>query len=232
MSEESRESRPAWPYTSFKTLNNLIQRFEAEKAIPPRLDRSILGGSEGQKTQVLAAMKFLGLVQGANNEVTPLFQQLVEHPKDRQRLIGELLTKHYPEATRLGTINATAKQLEETFVGLTGDTLRKAVAFYLNAAKFANHKVSKHFKAPSSVGRRTSRKTNGSGAMGIANGANPPSPQPAPPPASASDLKTRYIELLMKKAETASDTLDTSLLDRIEKLLGYETQADQINEDE
>lgn len=219
MAENARNAKPAWPYTPFKTVLNLLQRMEDGQAVPPQIDRSFLGGSEGQKTQTLAALKFFGLVEGPDNEVTAALHQLVNETNDRPRLIGQLLAKHYPDATRLGGLHATTKQLQDSFEGLTGDTLRKAMTFYLHAAKYAQHPVSKHFKVPHGQGAtRGARRPKG--ANGNGNGKTPAAPieqasQPKPP----DDPKTRYLNMLMEKA-SASETLDVDLLDRIEKLLG------------
>lgn len=204
-----------WPYTSFKTLLNWVNRLAENKAVPPRIDRSILPGSEGQKTQVLAALKFFGLVKD-NGDVDPLLVQLVEaDDKERKPIVARLLAAQYPAATALAAVNATAKQLEETFPGLSGDTLRKATTFYLHAAKFANHPLSKNFKVQPLISRPAKRKPSNGG------GGETPPPPSVTQPASSSDPKSRYLDLLMKKAETVDGALDTALLDRIEKLLGY-----------
>jgi hypothetical protein len=216
MSEETTGIRAQkWPYTSFKTLLNWIQRLAESGAVPPRIDRSILPGSEGQKTQVFAALRFLGLV-AENGDVTPLLTQLVNNEKERPKIFRGLLAKHYPEATHLGSIHATAKQLEETFEGTTGDTTRKAVAFYLHAAKFAQHPISKNFKVPTGF-RRVSRPRAANGTDNT-DMTKPPATIPMP----LDDLRARYIDLLMEKAKSGDGALDESLLNRIEKLLGYE----------
>src|SRR4051812_5727502 len=100
--QEKPSRATTWPYTSFKTLLNVLGRFKG--AVPPRIDRSALGGSEGQKTQVLGTLRFFQLI-GDGGEVTPAFHELVNNEKDRPRLIRELLEKSYPEANRLGTVN-------------------------------------------------------------------------------------------------------------------------------
>lgn len=206
---------PRWPYTSFKTLLNFILRLEENKAIPPRIDRSILPGSEGQKTQVLAALKFLGLVTDSG-DVTPLMQRLVMEEKERPKIIRELLQKHYPAATQLAGVHATSKQLEETFSGLTGDTLRKAMTFYLHAAKFSNHPVSKNFKVPSGFSRRPRTPR--------ARADAPPPPSVMPPVNAPSvDAKSRYLDMLLEKA-AKDDKLDSELANRIEKLLGFKSE--------
>jgi hypothetical protein len=203
---------PIAPYTSFKSLLTEIERMHG--AIPPRVDRSYLRGSEGQKTQLMAAMRYLGLIT-PTGEVTPTLTTLVNNEKERPRLIKELLIKHYPKAHALAATNGTQKQLQETFDGLQGDTLRKAITFYLKAAKYAGLTVSKNFSIPYGVSSaRASGKKRPSGSARQVNGDSPSTPTD-----DDGDMKARYLDMLMKKAE-ASEKLDTELLDRIEALLG------------
>lgn len=207
----------SFPYTSWKSVLNVADRFK-ESGLPPRIDRSVLGGSEGQKTQIIAALRFFGWIK-ENGDVTEAFIRFVNATdKDRHQLMKETLAKHYPKATELASVNATTRQLEETFTGIGGDTLRKAVAFYLHAAKYAGHPVSKHFKVPSFIARTNGSRSSGARRQsGAAAAIEPEDDTPPPPP---SDPKTRYLEMLMEKAASA-EQLDTGLLDRIEKLLGY-----------
>ncbi len=211
MTDVARDQRVTWPYTSFKTLTNLFERLEEDQAIPPKIDRSFLGGSEGQKTQVLAALKFLELI-GDDGAVKPAFQQIVGAGKERPRFIRALLAEHYPEATRLAGVHATTQQLQDTFAPLGGDTLRKAMTFYLHAAKYANHPLSRHFKVP--TGFASARR----GRLKAPQYESPPAP-PAVPAVAATDPKTRYLQLLMEAAKKDDGSLDTGILDRIEKLL-------------
>ena len=223
MPNEVRESKITWPYTSFKTVLNFVQKLEDNQAIPPRIDRSILGGSEGQKTQVLAALKFLGLI-AENGDVTPLLQALVTEPNERPRRIRQLLQKHYPEATKLAEVHATTKQLEETFAPLGGDTLRKAMTFYLHAARYAQHPLSKNFKIPSGFRASGARRRSSTGPIVITDA---PGATFNPAPSPVADAKARYLDLLLERAKTADGALDEKLLDRIEKLLGYPENAQQ-----
>ncbi len=149
------------PYIAFRTLLHLIDRM-ADNGIPPRIDRSFLTGSEGAKTQVLAALKAFGLIDKDGNVQLSL-TELVKRPDSRKAAFKALLEEHYPEPVRLGSINATQGQLQDAFkaFGISGDTMRKAVAFYLKAAEFAEVPVSPNFKTPSiqkadgTVSRRT-----------------------------------------------------------------------------
>jgi hypothetical protein len=180
---------PKWvpPYVAFPTVTTLIERMAAEGGAPPRIDRSYLRSfSGGYQSQVIAALKSLGLIDDATN-VGEQLTSLVEAPdRDaRGRIFADILRKYYPEPVRLGTIKATQGQLEDAFreYGLSGDTLRKAIAFYLGAAKYANMPVSVNFRVPSVTaadgrkGTRTSKK--GTGTSDPAALDAPPEDQPA-----------------------------------------------------
>lgn len=228
MTDPKRETRTTWPYTSFRTLLNLLTRFEESAAVPPQIDRSVLGGSEGQKTQVLAALKFFGLIDGSGI-VQPLFERLALNLKDRPKLIRELLAEHYPDATALAEEHATTQQLEHTFQPLTGQTLRKAIAFYLHAAQFAKHPLSQHFKIPRSRGQSKNRKPKASGGkkrVKVTHTAEEPS-------STIEDVRGRYLNMLLEKAQSEGE-LNEELLDRIERLLGYQDQevADADGDDD
>jgi len=94
------------------------------------------------------------------------------------------------------------------------------MTFYLHAAKFSGHSVSKHFKIPS--GYRT-RKAQVAPNDGAADSTDAKAQEKVTePPTTDAELKTEYVKLLMEKAK-AEEKLDSSLLDRIEKLLGYAT---------
>jgi hypothetical protein len=77
---------------------------------------------------------------------------LVSDPDGRQELLGTILRERYPKAVALGETNATTGELVEAFneaFGIQGDTARKAIAFYLQAAKYAgNIPLSPNFKTP------------------------------------------------------------------------------------
>lgn len=127
------------PYFAFRTLTNTLDQMK-EKAIPTRIDRTFLVGMSGAgQTQFIAGLKGLGLID-ASGAVTPKLTNLVNaNPAQRKTMIGEIVRETYPEAVALGETNATTGQLVEVFreYGLTGDTARKAIAFYLNAARYS-----------------------------------------------------------------------------------------------
>lgn len=102
------------------------------------------------QSQFIAGLKSLGLIddQGAPQD---LLIEMVNQPDARQAIMGRVLRRRYPEAVALGEGNATTAQLVEVFrdYGVQGDTARKAIAFYLQAAKYAGDiPLSPNFKTP------------------------------------------------------------------------------------
>jgi hypothetical protein len=205
------------PYISFRTLLNLIERM-ADEGVPPRIDRSFLSGlSGGYQTQVLAALRSLGLMDD-DGKVKPRLLTLVGQPDQRPALIAEIVRERYPEAVALGEEKATQGQLEDQFkrYGITGTTLRKAIAFYLHAANYTGITVSPYFKIPSATeGSASTRRRKPRAKVGPRK-----EPEAGGSATQADQLRTRYIEMLMKRVEE-QDEIDDGLLDRIEALLGY-----------
>src|SRR6266571_880195 len=190
--EAAQPSAP--PYISFRTLLNLIERM-ADQGVPRRIDRSFLTGlSGGYQTQVMAALRFLGLMS-EDGDVQPALLDLINQPKVRKDLMGQILRARYAEAVQLGEQNATQAELEAEFKksGISGATLRKAVAFYLHAARFADIPVSPFFSASSASETRTTTRRRK---------ARTPRVPPADPESEnkgdkTTDLRTRYVEMLM-----------------------------------
>jgi hypothetical protein len=148
MDSSVRELPP--PYFAFKTLTNMIVSME-EHGPPNRVDRSFLKGMSGAgQTQFIAGLKSLGLINDAG-EVQPRLVSLVNVPDERPARIGQMLRERYPEAVELGKGNATTGELVDVFAeyGVRGDTARKAIAFYLQAAAYAGDvPVSPNFRTP------------------------------------------------------------------------------------
>lgn len=148
---ESQTERPTAAYFAFKTLTNTLTKME-EHGPPTRVDRTFLSEMSGAaQTQFIAGLKALGLID-ADGVVQPRLTALVSDPDGRQVLLGTILRERYPKAVALGATNATTGELVEAFneaFGIQGDTARKAIAFYLQAAKYAgNVPLSPNFKTP------------------------------------------------------------------------------------
>jgi len=141
------------PYFAFRTLTNLLVKME-EHGPPTRIDRTFLTGMSGAgQTQFIAGLKSLGLIDD-EGVVQQRLIDLVTRPDDRPALIGQALHDRYPAAVELGKKgNTTTGELLDVFrdsYGLQGDTARKAIGFYLAAARYAgNIPLSPNFKTPS-----------------------------------------------------------------------------------
>jgi hypothetical protein len=216
------------PYLPFKTFLGLIERL-SETGVPNRIDRTYLSYQSGAtQSWLVAALKTFELT-GTDGRPTEKLIALVNEPHRRPELVGDLVREYYSAALALGP-GATHGELEESFreaYGVKGDTTRKAITFFLNAANFGNVPVSTHFRMPRAAGA-----TGNGGAATPRRRRTPRKPAPKPitnttPEVASSDaLRTRYVEMLMKKVESQDD-MDEGLLDRIESLLGYESPPDE-----
>ena len=161
--EKSRRRLP--PYISYRTLRNFLE--ELQQGIPARIDRSYWGerlsGSTG--TQLMAALRFLGLID-TNSMPTMRLKSLV-YAKGNQRI--DLLTEMTTEAfsflsDSVDPQTATYAQLEEAFhrtFQLTGDVSRKCVKFYVNIATESGVSLSSFITKRIRLARsNTSTKTN------------------------------------------------------------------------
>ncbi len=139
------------PYVSLKTLIALLDRM-AEEEPPDRIDKSyLIGMSGGYQTQVLAALNALGLRNPKTMELTERLKALVKAgEEERKSIIAEILAEYYVPLFKLSK-TATQGQMLEAFKGMgvhAGDTMRKVVAFFLAATKYAGVPVSRLWRVP------------------------------------------------------------------------------------
>jgi hypothetical protein len=217
MTEQSNGSgaKLAPPYFPWPTLLTLVQRMATEGP-PTRIDKSYLDNqSGGMQTAILSGLRWLGLISD-DGRLTEAFIKLAEADEaERKEAIADLLRSRYGSIIELGTQNATQLELEEAFkaeLGAQGETRRKAVSFYLKAAQYAGVAVSRNWKAPRSTVVRSAKRKAGQRRTAGEEAAPTNSHHPK------GDLRRRYVEMLMAKAE-AKDDPDGALLDRIETVL-------------
>ena len=125
-----------WPYISFRTLFNTIERF-AEIGLGNRIDKSTLSNlSYGMIPQVIGTLKWLGLIAGDGTPLPDLVT-LVEQPEQRKAKIAEILREHYRGIFARDLAKITPDELEQELAGIGGDTKRKAATFFVHAAAYA-----------------------------------------------------------------------------------------------
>ncbi len=140
-------------YVSFNAFLSFINKLR-ETSVPHRIDRSLMGKQSGSLISALmAALKFFDLVDDAQRP-TVLMRELVTVSDDERKVIfKQMFEQGY--AAILGDPDfhlesATTAQLTEKFrdAGVSGSTIAKCIALFLNLAKAADITVSHHIKAP------------------------------------------------------------------------------------
>jgi hypothetical protein len=137
-------------YVSWATLKNTTEKMAREGGVPSQVDRSYLSNLPGStQSQLIASMKWLGLITGTMKPTSTLERLVESEEADRKLAVKTMLEAKYPGPTSLPAL-ATQHQLETAFreMGVSGSTMRKAIAFYLGAAKYADVPYSQHFKTP------------------------------------------------------------------------------------
>lgn len=152
MTEQSGPKKMIPPYLAFRTLATFLEGLKV--GMPQRIDRSIVqmkSVSGTNQSQIMAALEYLHLIDAETGVPAEKLDKLV-HAKgeERQGVWKDILASSYEFIFNdgLDLQTATARQLQETFEqqGVSGHTQRKAVAFFLKAAKEAGLNLSPHFK--------------------------------------------------------------------------------------
>jgi Family of unknown function (DUF5343) len=156
------------PYLSYRTLRNFLDSLRSNGSIPGRIDRSVLKNlSGGAQSALIGALRFFDLI-AVDTAPTPSLERLVRADVEgRREIMRELLRRHYPflfpPAFSIDT--ATMRMLRETFDQAFGggDTSRKAMIFFLAAAKDSGVALSPFVKVrevnrPMGAGKRRSSK--------------------------------------------------------------------------
>jgi hypothetical protein len=137
------------PYTSFQTMLNLLDRMAEEGGVPARLDGSYLTNLPGSvQATMKQSMKALDLID-EDLRPTEALIELVENPDERKSILSGIIREKYAGPLTLDK-RATTAQLEGKFreYGIRGSTTRKAIAFFLSAARYADIPISPHFRIP------------------------------------------------------------------------------------
>ena len=216
VNDRGRKSLP--PYVSYRTFRNFVDGLQL--GIPARVDRSYWGdrysGSTG--TQLMTALRFLGLIDGNSIPTTRLRQLVSAKGAQRSEILKQIayISFDFLSERILDPQVATYAQLEEAFYNtyqVTGDVARKCIKFFVSLESDAGVPLSTFIMKRSktihadSVRRRTAKKmgagTNRNSAIPL--GADSISPQsawyemvlakfPTFDPTWSEDIKLKWFE--------------------------------------
>ncbi|MGH8071787.1 MAG: hypothetical protein ACRERE_42440 [Candidatus Entotheonellia bacterium] len=174
MNDNGTTGRDLPPYLGFQTLQNFLEALR--QGIPQRIDRSMmrtLGGTV--QKQLLHALHYLGLTSESGVPQEALKRLVSADGIERQQVWRQALEDAYPflygeEALGFDLSTATSGQLTEKFktLGIQGDTVRKAEAFFLRAADEAGMIISPH------IPKRISKPRRALGQLGKARNGHKP----------------------------------------------------------
>lgn len=147
MAQESiTESKTAAPYIAYQTIKSFVAPLK-EHVIPGQIDRSLMRNFSGAvQTQLMTALRFLQLIDHKQSP-TDLLKGLVEAYESEKwsSAMAEVLRVAYSELFALPLKTVTPSQFNEAFkkaYPCEGETLRKGVTFFLNAARDAEIELS------------------------------------------------------------------------------------------
>lgn len=168
VNDKGRKSLP--PYVSYRTFRNFVDGLQL--GIPARIDRSYWGdrysGSTG--TQLMTALRFLGLIDSNGMPTTRLRQLVSAKGAQRPEILKQIAYTSFDFLSEriLDPQVATYSQLEEAFYNtyqVTGDVARKCIKFFVSLESDAGVPLSTFIMKKSrtiradSIRKRTAKKT-------------------------------------------------------------------------
>jgi hypothetical protein len=157
MSDEAR----AAVYAPFKTFLTSLEALE--QGLPDKIDPSVWQSlSGGTRNQLWSAYKFLGLIDDDGLVQTAL-QEIVTQRDKRDELLRNLLLERYAKVVEQAKKNGSQASFDDAMreYNVQGETLEKAIRFYLQAAAQLSLPISPHWKkkaGTASSSRKSSKK--------------------------------------------------------------------------
>ena len=209
-------TRPVAPYVPFKTFLAALETLE--RGIPNQLDRSVWPSYSGAiQGQLLGAFRYLGLMDD-DYSPTAAVRELAANRDARRPLLRTLIEKRYQRLIALDLNRTSPRQLEEAMrdYGLSGATHKKAISFFLQAARYAGIPMSPLLKAKT--------RTAGFGHRRAPATPAPPATPPAAPMTKSIRLRTGGTLTLTASLDLFSLGADDRafVFDLIDRLQQYE----------
>src|ERR1700743_1612469 len=134
------------PYTSYRTFKTFIEDLH-EHGVPSRIDRSVLTRLSGVVgTQVMHALRFLGLIEDHGRPTQRLKELVSAHGSGNwPQTLLELLQREYAPMFAIDLETAAPSHFNEAFrkaFPAADAVVQKCVTFFLYAANDAGVKIS------------------------------------------------------------------------------------------
>jgi hypothetical protein len=233
------------PYMSFQTFLTFVEEL-ASRPLPPQIDRSMMGSKSGtDQNNLTSALKGFGLINSDHRVEPALVQLATSDETKRNEKLAELVRAYYPDPITVSEQNGTEGQLIESFKRSfsldTVETRRKAITFFLHAARVAGIPLSPHFpqtrtgsgspgtpRPKRSAKRKTAPPVNGAGASNST--ATRPN-QPGGDTYSVSLQSGGSVSVVVSVNLFALSTEDRNfVIDLVDKLKGYPRSPDAVDE--
>ncbi|WP_374306663.1 DUF5343 domain-containing protein [Methylocella sp.] len=181
--EDDGTKRVAAPYIAYQTLRNFLAPLK-EHVIPNRIGKDLMRTMSGAtQTQLITALKFLGLIEDDGTPTDALKGLVAAYETDQYpSALETVLLGAYADLFKLSLATSSPSEFSQAFqraYPCEGETLRKGITFFLNAAREAQVQLSpfltKNSKVRSAAPRRRAK----------SNGKKPEPPMAAAPKISA-----------------------------------------------
>lgn len=141
------------PAISYYTFKNFLLDYKGRRP-PSRIDGTVLKHMGGTvRGQLIQALKYFDLLNSQGQTQESLVRLVTLEGEERAKELRQLIETHYPFIFGVDGFDLTIapdSEFKERFEakGLTGDSLRKVRAFFLNACADAGIPVSQYITQP------------------------------------------------------------------------------------
>jgi hypothetical protein len=154
------------PYLPYRTFLSSLDKLA--EGVPPRIDRGIWKNQTGSiQSLIMGAYRFFGLIDD-QSKPTKTLHDLVAHRDKPNEFVKSILEEKYAEVIKHNLSTMTEALINEYFAeafGVEGDTKRKCITFFLQAAKAVGMPLSSFLQSQvrvrTSGTRRRRREENG-----------------------------------------------------------------------
>jgi hypothetical protein len=219
------------PYAPTHAVTKVLDAFRASLPADGPITQNTLtrlGVPTTIQPRTLQALRILDLVD-EEGRPTQDFVAFKHAPHDKYKgVLAEMLRRAYAPVFTIVGADPKAKtrlQITDAFLTYTPSTLRaRMVSLFMGLCEYVGllDKSSTRTPAKSTQAPKPAKST---GQTGTRNGRTQNQQTNPLPPVVDDESKTRYLSLLLAKAE-AQETPDPELLDRIERALGITPKAE------